>query len=47
MILAGAAGIAVISAIAGAEDAKAATEELNRALREAWAKRASPVSAAP
>src|SRR4051794_39206066 len=37
VIKAGAAGIAVISAIAGASDPKAATEELAQSLKEAWA----------
>ncbi|HEY7269374.1 MAG TPA: thiamine phosphate synthase [Dehalococcoidia bacterium] len=37
VIKAGAAGVAVISAIAGAEDPRAAAEELSKALSEAWA----------
>jgi thiamine-phosphate pyrophosphorylase len=36
VIRAGAAGVAVISAIAGAEDPRAAAEELSKALQEAW-----------
>jgi thiamine-phosphate pyrophosphorylase len=36
VIKAGAVGVAVISAVAGAEDPKAATEELSKALKEAW-----------
>jgi thiamine-phosphate pyrophosphorylase len=45
VIKAGAAGVAVISAIAGADDAKAAAEELTAALREAWAAQVSAVVA--
>jgi thiamine-phosphate pyrophosphorylase len=45
VVKAGAAGVAVISAIAGAEDPKAAAEELTRALKEAWANREAPVTA--
>jgi thiamine-phosphate diphosphorylase len=37
LVKAGAAGVAVTSAIAGAEDPKAAAEELMKALRDAWA----------
>jgi thiamine-phosphate pyrophosphorylase len=46
LIKAGAAGIAVTSAIAGAEDVKAATEELMKALREAWDAEVSAETAA-
>ena len=46
VIAAGAAGVAVISAIAGAEDPKAATEELSAALKEAWAARDQALAAA-
>ena len=45
LVAAGAAGVAVVSAIAGAEDVKAAAEELNKALQEAWATRAAAVGA--
>jgi thiamine-phosphate pyrophosphorylase len=46
LVKAGAAGVAVISAIASAADPKAATEELGKALHEAWANRSStPVAA--
>ncbi len=45
VIKAGAAGVAVVSAIAGAEDMKAAAEELNKALAEAWAARTEALSA--
>jgi thiamine-phosphate pyrophosphorylase len=46
VVKAGAAGIAVISAIANAADPKAAAEELTAALKEAWANRgAMPASA--
>ena len=41
VIKAGAAGVACISAIAGAEDMKAAAEELSKALKEAWEARLS------
>jgi thiamine-phosphate diphosphorylase len=44
VIKSGAAGIAVISAIAGAEDPKAAAEALSQALREAWASRPEDVA---
>lgn len=44
LVKAGAAGVAVISAIAGASDPKAAAEALTEALREAWADR-TPVAA--
>ncbi len=43
LMKAGAAGVAVISAIAAADDAKAAAEALTQALREAWSKRAEVV----
>jgi thiamine-phosphate pyrophosphorylase len=43
VIQAGAAGIAVISAIAGAEDRKEATQALAAALSEAWSHRAGEV----
>jgi thiamine-phosphate diphosphorylase len=46
VIKAGAAGVAVISAIAAAEDPKAAAQELTDALREAWAERAATAAAA-
>jgi thiamine-phosphate pyrophosphorylase len=36
VVKAGAAGVAVISAIAGAADMKAAAEELSKALKDAW-----------
>lgn len=39
VIKAGAAGVAVISAIGAADDPKAATEELAKALNEAWSSR--------
>jgi thiamine-phosphate pyrophosphorylase len=39
LVLAGAAGVAVQSTITGAKDPKAAAEELNTALREAWSER--------
>jgi thiamine-phosphate pyrophosphorylase len=45
LVKAGAAGIAVISAIAGAEDPKAAVEELSKALREAYATQSAAVGA--
>jgi thiamine-phosphate pyrophosphorylase len=45
VVKAGAAGVAVISAIAGAEDPKAAAGELTSALKEAWANREAPVTA--
>ena len=45
LVKAGAAGVAVISAIAAAKDPKAAAEELNKALQEAWASRVAAVSA--
>jgi thiamine-phosphate pyrophosphorylase len=45
LIKAGAAGIAVISAITDAEDPKAAAAELKAALTEAWTKRAEAVAA--
>jgi thiamine-phosphate pyrophosphorylase len=41
VVKAGAAGVAVITAIAKAEDPKAAAEELNKVLRESWAERLS------
>ena len=43
VIQAGAAGIAVLSGISGAEDRKAATEALKAALDEAWSHRADEV----
>jgi len=43
VIKAGAAGVAVVSAITQAEDPKAAAEELSKALNEAWASRETPV----
>jgi thiamine-phosphate pyrophosphorylase len=45
VIKAGAAGVAVISAIAGAADGKAAAEALSQALKEAWAARPDEVPA--
>jgi thiamine-phosphate pyrophosphorylase len=45
VIKAGAAGVAVISAIAGAADPKAAAQELTSALKDAWASRDAPVAA--
>jgi thiamine-phosphate diphosphorylase len=47
LVRAGAAGVAVISAIAGADDPKAAAEALRDALTDAWGKRdeALPASA--
>ncbi len=45
VIKAGAAGVAVISAIAGAEDPKAAAEALSKALSEAWAQREGAAAA--
>jgi thiamine-phosphate pyrophosphorylase len=44
IIRAGGAGVAVISAIGGADDAKAAAEALAQALREAWADRPAEVT---
>jgi len=43
VIKAGAAGVAVVSAITEAEDPKAAAQELVKALNEAWANREAPV----
>jgi thiamine-phosphate diphosphorylase len=45
LVKAGAAGVAVTSAIAGAEDHKAAAETITTTLKEAWANRDAPVSA--
>jgi thiamine-phosphate pyrophosphorylase len=45
LIKAGAAGVAVVSAITKAEDPKAAAEALTTALKEAWANRETPVVA--
>jgi thiamine-phosphate pyrophosphorylase len=45
LVLAGAAGVAVVSAISKAEDPKAAAEELTEALKEAWANRAATLAA--
>jgi thiamine-phosphate diphosphorylase len=45
LVQAGAAGVAVISAIRGAADVKAAAEELSKALKDAWAARASSTAA--
>jgi thiamine-phosphate pyrophosphorylase len=45
VIKAGAAGVAVISAISGADDVKAAAEALSQALKEAWAARPEEVPA--
>ena len=45
VVQAGAAGVAVISAIAGADDSKAAAAELSKALAEAWAARKESLAA--
>jgi thiamine-phosphate diphosphorylase len=45
VVKAGAAGVAVVSAISGAEDGKAAAEALAQALKEAWAARPDEVPA--
>jgi thiamine-phosphate pyrophosphorylase len=45
LIKAGAAGVAVVSAITKADDPKAAAEELTKALKEAWANREAAVAA--
>lgn len=45
VVKAGAAGVAVISAIAKAEDMKAAAEELTKALKEAWEVRLAALAA--
>ena len=45
VVKAGAAGIAVISAIASAKDARAAAEALSKALTEAWAARGEALRA--
>jgi thiamine-phosphate pyrophosphorylase len=45
VIKAGAAGVAVTSAIAGADDPKAAAEALAQALKDAWADRPEEVAA--
>jgi thiamine monophosphate synthase len=46
VVKAGAAGAAVISAIAGAADPRAAAEELSKAMTEAWTEaRAAALSA--
>jgi thiamine-phosphate pyrophosphorylase len=45
VIKAGAAGVAVASAIAGADDAKAAAEALAQAMKDAWASRPEEVAA--
>ena len=47
VVKAGAAGVAVISAIAKADDMKAAAEELSKALKEAWEARLAAGAAAP
>ena len=47
LVKAGAAGIAVITAIAGAKDVKAAAEELTNALNEAWKARLNATLGAP
>jgi thiamine-phosphate pyrophosphorylase len=47
VVKAGAAGVAVISAIAKADDMKAAAEELTKALKEAWEARLAAAAAAP
>ena len=46
IIEAGAAGIAVVSAIADAEEPKAAAEALTTALNEAWTAKTAPVASA-
>ena len=46
VIKAGAAGVAVVSAITRAEDPKAAAAELNKALADAWAERTAGLKAA-
>jgi thiamine-phosphate pyrophosphorylase len=46
VIKAGAAGVAVVSAITKADDPKAAAEELNAALAQAWADRTAALKAA-
>jgi thiamine-phosphate pyrophosphorylase len=46
LVKAGAAGVAVVTAIAGAEDRKAAAEELVSALKEAWAANQEAATAA-
>jgi thiamine-phosphate pyrophosphorylase len=46
VVKAGAAGVAVISAITGAEDPKAAAEELTAALKDAWAERTAALAEA-
>lgn len=45
VVAAGAAGVAVVTAITKAADPKVAAEELSKALAEAWAKRSEPVAA--
>jgi thiamine-phosphate pyrophosphorylase len=45
VIQAGAAGVAVVSAITKAEDPKAAAEALNKALADAWAERTAGLKA--
>jgi thiamine-phosphate pyrophosphorylase len=45
VVKAGAAGVAVISAIAGAAEPKEAAQELMKALTDAWTNRDQPVSA--
>jgi thiamine-phosphate pyrophosphorylase len=45
LVQAGAAGVAVVSAIAKADDMKAAAEELTTAMKEAWANRAAAAAA--
>jgi thiamine-phosphate pyrophosphorylase len=47
VIKAGAAGVAVKSAITRAEDPKAAAEALNKALADAWVERTASLSEAP
>jgi thiamine-phosphate diphosphorylase len=46
LVKAGAAGVAVVSAITSAEDPKAAAEALTEALREAWANRTAVAASA-
>jgi thiamine-phosphate pyrophosphorylase len=45
VVKAGAAGVAVVSAITKAQDPKAAAEDLSKALLAAWSKRTEPIPA--
>jgi thiamine-phosphate pyrophosphorylase len=47
VIAAGADGVAVISAILGSSDPRAAARELSQAVREAWASRRQPAELSP